>query len=102
MEEKNFAALYSALKELNDFKALEELNSIKESVDSGNYFVALIGQYSAGKSSLINNLLGRQILPGGRVETTPILTYLFQMLKARNISEKLKKFVRCLNQKVAT
>ena len=38
--------------------------------------MAFIGQYSAGKSSLINTLLGRQILPGGRVETTPLLTYI--------------------------
>ena len=76
MDEKTFSALSAALEELNDFKALEELNTIKERVDSGNYFVAFIGQYSAGKSSLINNLLGRQILPGGRIETTPILTYI--------------------------
>ena len=76
MDEKTFLALSAAFEELNDFNALEELRSIKERVDSGNYFVAFIGQYSAGKSSLINNLLGRQILPGGRVETTPILTYI--------------------------
>lgn len=76
MDEKTFSALYSALEELNDFSALEDLQSIKERFDSGNFFVAFIGQYSAGKSSLINNLLGRQILPGGRVETTPILTYI--------------------------
>ena len=76
MDEKIFSALYAAFEELNDFNALENLRSIKERVDSGNFFVAFIGQYSAGKSSLINNLLGRQILPGGRVETTPILTYI--------------------------
>ncbi|MBR0262183.1 MAG: dynamin family protein [Selenomonadaceae bacterium] len=76
MNEKTFSALYAALTELNDAAALEELQSIKEQADSGNFFVAFIGQYSAGKSSLINNLLGRQLLPGGRVETTPILTYI--------------------------
>lgn len=76
MDEKTFSALYAALDELNDGGALEELQTIKRQVDSRNFFVAFIGQYSAGKSSLINNLLGRQILPGGRVETTPILTYI--------------------------
>lgn len=76
MDEKIFLTLCAALEELNDVDALEELRSIKERVDSGNFFVAFIGQYSAGKSSLINNLLGRQILPGGRIETTPILTYI--------------------------
>ncbi len=76
MDEKKFSLLCSALQELNDTDALEDLQSIKEHVDAGTYFVAFIGQYSAGKSSLINNLLNRQILPGGRVETTPILTYI--------------------------
>lgn len=76
MNDKTFSALSAALQELNDVNALEDIQSIKERVDSGNFFVAFIGQYSAGKSSLINNLLGHQILPGGRIETTPILTYI--------------------------
>ena len=76
MDEKTFSTLQAALEELKDFNALEDLRSIKERVEAGNFYVAFIGQYSAGKSSLINNLLGRQILPGGRVETTPILTYI--------------------------
>ena len=67
MDSKIFSALSAALTELND---------TKNHIESGNFFVAFIGQYSAGKSSLINNLLGRQILPGGRVETTPLLTYI--------------------------
>ena len=76
MDAKIFSAMTAALTELNDTNALEHLQAIKDHVDSGNFFVAFIGQYSAGKSTLINNLLGRQILPGGRVETTPILTYI--------------------------
>ena len=76
MNEDKYSALCSALTELNDQNTLEHLQSIKEHVDAGTFFVAFIGQYSAGKSSLINNLLGRQILPGGRVETTPLLTYI--------------------------
>ena len=76
MDAKTFSALSAALEELNDTNALEHLRAIKDHIDSGNFFIAFIGQYSAGKSSLINNLLGRQILPGGRIETTPILTYI--------------------------
>ena len=76
MEEKKFSALYSALQELDDPAALENLQAIKEHVDNGTFFVAFIGQYSAGKSSLINNILGRQIFPSGSVETTPILSYI--------------------------
>lgn len=76
MDEKKFSALCAAFKELNDSAALEDLRAIREHVESGTFFVSFIGQYSAGKSSLINNLLCRQILPGGRVETTPLLTYI--------------------------
>ncbi len=76
MDAKIFSALSAALTELNDTNALEHLQEIKNHIESGNFFVAFIGQYSAGKSSLINNLLGRKILPGGRVETTPLLTYI--------------------------
>ena len=76
MDAKTFSALSAALTELNDTNALEHLQEIKNHIESGNFFVAFIGQYSAGKSSLINNLLGRKILPGGRVETTPLLTYI--------------------------
>lgn len=35
-----------------------------------------MGCYSAGKSCLINNLLGRELLPHGTTETTTVLTYL--------------------------
>lgn len=58
MDEKTFSTLQIALEELKDFNALEDLQSIKERVEAGNFYVAFIGQYSAGKSSLINNLLG--------------------------------------------
>ena len=76
MDEQTFSILHSALEEINDTNAMEELSSIKDRLDKGNYFVAFIGQYSTGKSTLINNLLDRKVLPGGRVETTPILTYI--------------------------
>lgn len=76
MDEKFLSALSDALTELNDRDALDELQTIKEHVDTGTFFVAFIGQYSAGKSSLLNNLIGRQLLPSSRVETTPILTYI--------------------------
>ena len=41
-----------------------------------SFFVAFVGRYSAGKSCLINNLLGRELLPHGTTETTTALTYL--------------------------
>ena len=50
---------------------------MEEIYDRKEYIVSfLTGQFSAGKSYLINNLLKRDILPQGIVETTPILTYI--------------------------
>lgn len=52
------------------------LEQTARTLDDGTYFVAFVGQYSAGKSYLINNLLHRDLLPLGTTETTPLLTYI--------------------------
>ena len=52
------------------------LEQTARTLEDGTYFVAFVGQYSAGKSYLINNLLHRDLLPLGTMETTPLLTYI--------------------------
>ena len=52
------------------------LEQMARTLEDGTYFVAFVGQYSAGKSYLINNLLRRDLLPLGTTETTPLLTYI--------------------------
>lgn len=76
MNEEIFAVLQDSLSLLNDEEAINKLQQIKQRYDEKLYFVAFVGQFSAGKSSLLNNLLGRSILPQGTMETTPILTYI--------------------------
>lgn len=76
LDERLFAVLDEGMAELDWTREAEELCRCKERYEAGQYFVAFIGQYSAGKSYLINNLLERDLLPQGRVETTPILTYI--------------------------
>lgn len=76
LEERLFSLLDDGMEELDWVQEAEELRTCRERYETGTYFVAFIGQYSAGKSCLINNLLGRDLLPQGRVETTPILTYI--------------------------
>lgn len=70
---------FSTLKETADFLEVhndkELLESMETVYDEGEYFVAFIGQFSSGKSYLINNILQRDILPQGALETTPLLTY---------------------------
>lgn len=76
LDERLFSILDEGMAELDWTREAEELCRCKERYEAGQYFVAFIGQYSAGKSYLINNLLERDLLPQGRVETTPILTYI--------------------------
>lgn len=76
MDEKYFSLLRNGLDELGWEQELEDLQAMEERYHDGFYFVALIGEYSAGKSRLLNNLLQRDFLPQGKVETTPLLTYI--------------------------
>lgn len=61
-------------KELNDTNYLIQLERIKKSLESKEYLISVMGQFSAGKSKLINNLIGRQVLPVHITETTTIVT----------------------------
>ena len=52
----------------------ELLNSMQSNIEDGRFYLPFIGQFSAGKSKLINRLLGKEILPTKTVETTAFLT----------------------------
>ena len=52
------------------------LESLKRLEERGEHFVTFWGHYSAGKSRLINNIIGRDILPVQSREATAALTYI--------------------------
>ena len=68
--------LLDALNYLQWDEQKETLIIRRENAAEGNYFIAFVGQFSAGKSYLINNILGRTLLPSSSTETTPLLTYI--------------------------
>ena len=76
MIEELFALLKDANTELNLPQEVTKLEQMQDIYNKKEYFVAFIGQFSAGKSYLINNLLERKLLPQGITETTPLLTYI--------------------------
>ena len=76
MDNRVFTVLQEAAEELNLPNDIDRLKTLQKIYDEGLYFAAFIGHFSSGKSSLINNIIGRKILPQGTVETTPILTYI--------------------------
>lgn len=61
------------LEETND---LNKLHDIERLENNPSFFVTFWGHYSAGKSRLINSILGRDILPIQNRETTAALTYI--------------------------
>ncbi|MCF0158630.1 MAG: dynamin family protein [Veillonella sp.] len=61
---------------LNDKINKQLLSSFKESAIHKDFLLPFMGQLSAGKSRLINNLLQRDLLPTKSVETTAFLTYI--------------------------
>jgi hypothetical protein len=60
--------------EEKDAKAL--LYAFEEQIQKKEFLLPFIGQFSAGKSKLLNRLLGSDILPTKSSETTPFLTYI--------------------------
>lgn len=64
-------------KELGNDSACYLLNEFREKNLNQRYELPLIGQFSSGKSATINHLLGRDLLPTKRVETTAFATFIF-------------------------
>lgn len=75
---------------------------------NGHFSLAVVGKMSSGKSTFINALIGKDILPTGHFQTTSTITYIesgskFEMkvvycdghkeIFAKDISEKLKSLV---------
>ena len=96
------SALSDTLREIaGEFRALGNEGAAKaiESVyvrgTRNRFSVAVVGEFSRGKSTFINNLLGRKILPVGDLPTTALLT----RIRFNNV-EKLVHFNQ-RNQKVA-
>lgn len=76
MEQSYFRPLLDATEFLGSTKIHDALLQMQSVYQQKLYFVAFIGQYSAGKSCLLNRILNRQLLPEGTTETTPLLTYI--------------------------
>ena len=61
---------------LNQTDAQMLLKHMQDSLSSGQFLLTMMGHFSAGKSALINQLIGQDILPVGASETTALITYL--------------------------
>jgi hypothetical protein len=62
--------------ELGSEKIAEDCGALAERVAAGRFYVACIGQFKRGKSTLLNALVGERILPAGVVPVTSVPTIL--------------------------
>lgn len=63
-------------KYLEEDSIVNEIESMKESINEKKFLLSFIGQFSAGKSKLINNIVGQDILPVHITETTQVVTFI--------------------------
>jgi GTPase Era involved in 16S rRNA processing len=57
-------------------KILERLRSLRERLTTERFQLAVLGQFKRGKSTVLNALLGKSVLPIGVVPVTAIATFL--------------------------
>jgi len=70
---ENHSVIATYLKESQD---LINLAAFSKQLKEQKFYLPIVGQFSAGKSHLINNLLGQQLLPSQQSETTAVLTFI--------------------------
>lgn len=51
-------------------------DTFSQRMEKKEFYLPFIGQFSAGKSKLLNRIIGREILPTKSIETTAFLTYI--------------------------
>ncbi|AWB44939.1 dynamin [Paenibacillus sp. CAA11] len=66
----NFQALKQALLDASDLQAADGLVELADKWERGELMLAFCGHFSAGKSSLINTLCGKQVLPTSPLPTS--------------------------------
>ena len=66
----------SLAEQFNDHQIRDDARSAAERIAEGRFYVACVGQFKRGKSTLLNALIGEPILPSGVVPVTSVPTIL--------------------------
>lgn len=61
---------------LKDDKSIYNIDLMKEAIEEKQFLLSFVGQFSAGKSKLINNIIGKEVLPVHISETTQVVTFI--------------------------
>lgn len=65
-------------------KNKDALAKLKSDLQNGEFSIVVVGEFSAGKSTLLNALMGKRILPSWLNETTATVNFLRHKEKAQN------------------
>ena len=83
--ESQINSLISITNELMNVKSLSdsfdapELNYINERLNDKLFRISVVGEFSSGKSTFINALIGKDILSHAVAETTAAITYIYNV-----------------------
>src|SRR4051794_20042872 len=63
-------AIYEYVTEQNDPENAEKIKQLAKKLENREYVVAFCGHFSAGKSTMINNVVGENLLPSSPIPTS--------------------------------
>lgn len=72
----DFDIMLDAAKWLGKSEDVDKIKALKKLYEENHYALTVWGHFSSGKSYLINNIIGRNILPVRKTETTAVLSYI--------------------------
>jgi GTPase SAR1 family protein len=75
MSSEKLLKLISDEDNLSTFKT--NLSELSSRLEQGHFNLAVLGQFKRGKSTLLNSLIGYQILPSSVIPLTAIPTFIY-------------------------
>lgn len=67
---QHLVSLYDLMKRANDYENAQKILDLYEKLEHQKFVISFTGHFSAGKSSMINALLGEEILPKSPIPTS--------------------------------
>ena len=75
-KERLISLIDRTAKKLDEYDFKNNLGELKNNVESGIFSIVVIGEFSSGKSTFLNALMGEKYLPSYKRETTATINYI--------------------------
>ena len=70
LTDNHFSSLYHSMKQNDDISNAEKIIDLYEKKQKNEFNISFAGHFSAGKSSMINYLLDKDVLPKSPIPTS--------------------------------